>query len=368
MLKYIFLALIASITCHNSIFGQVVWPGDVNNNGVVNEVDVLYWGWANGKTGPARSLITTNWEAQNANQIWSQRFPNGINYAYADCDGNGVVEEDDLKEAIEENFGLRHGDLLPDGFQNGSGEDAIKLSLESNETIVAEGATVQISLKLQNKLPSVRQFYGMALKLSYNASILQDDEEIDFDLQENSWLYAADDNVEQVLMENETSGQSGLAITRTNQQSVPIENGEIGKFTVVIEDIILYAVDTFVLTVDSVLLFDDQFVAVAVAPDTIKIVVAKDPKVVSVESKNKPYTINIFPNPSYGEVFLETQERITDVRLYNQYGRTFPLVVEPLQKGVYRVKMPKLTPGIYWIGARTNDKMAYFKIIHHEDN
>ena len=69
-----------------------VWPGDANNNGAVNEVDVLYWGAAFGRTGPPRSPIDVLFVGYPFNP-WNITFWNGVDYAHADCNGDGEVND-----------------------------------------------------------------------------------------------------------------------------------------------------------------------------------------------------------------------------------------------------------------------------------
>jgi len=351
----------------NNIYGQSLWSGDVNNNGIVNEVDILYWGWANGATGASRPNANTEWEAQNLPSAWSQDFPNGLNYAYADCDGNGMIEEDDL-DVIEDNFGLQHGTSSPDGFQNGEDGTAIKLRLETDNNVVGLGSTVQIRLSLDNTIGSSSEFYGMALKMSYTADVLQGDDAPDFDLTENNWIYANDDEAVESIIGNDATQQAALAITRTNQQSVPIEEGEIGLFSVVMEDIILYSQDTFLLTIDSVLLFNENFSTVAVAPDTIEIIVARDPKEVTTQQKIIPISYQLYPNPTSDKVFLITAVELSDLVLVDQLGRTFPFIYERIGLGQYQIDLPQLPKGIYWIKARTRKTNYYFKILLLDDS
>ncbi|MFH1896805.1 MAG: right-handed parallel beta-helix repeat-containing protein [Candidatus Desantisbacteria bacterium] len=77
----------------------MVWPGDTNNDGIVNEQDILpiavNW-MANGATRPNASIF---WKAQPMPNIW-----NGM---YADTDGNGTVDGADVM-AIGANFKATH--------------------------------------------------------------------------------------------------------------------------------------------------------------------------------------------------------------------------------------------------------------------
>ncbi|MFW6347623.1 MAG: T9SS type A sorting domain-containing protein [Cyclonatronaceae bacterium] len=80
----------------------LVWPGDTNNNGVVNEEDVaplgIYWN----ANGPAREDASTEWQGQEA-AVWEP-----IPATYADTDGSGTVNQTDLL-AVGLNFGETHG-------------------------------------------------------------------------------------------------------------------------------------------------------------------------------------------------------------------------------------------------------------------
>ena len=80
----------------------MVWPGDTNNDGFVDETDVLplgmYWNF----TGSVRENASTEWEAQPA-LIWSP-----VEATYADTDGSGFVNQTDIL-AIGLNFGKNTG-------------------------------------------------------------------------------------------------------------------------------------------------------------------------------------------------------------------------------------------------------------------
>ncbi len=83
----------------------IVWPGDTNNDGVVNEEDVLPLGIYWNQTGPARANPTTEWAAQES-EPWSP-----VAATYADTDGSGLINQTDLL-AIGLNFGETHGNAV----------------------------------------------------------------------------------------------------------------------------------------------------------------------------------------------------------------------------------------------------------------
>jgi hypothetical protein len=84
-----------------TIEGVLVWPGDTNNDGVVNIADVLPIGLHWGRKGPARANPSMSWVGQPV-QPWDP--PNA---AYADANGDGVVNQADILP-IGLNWGKTH--------------------------------------------------------------------------------------------------------------------------------------------------------------------------------------------------------------------------------------------------------------------
>ena len=69
------------------LFGQdEVYPGDANANGIVDQYDIPYIGYAVGETGPAR-ILTEDSQAQTVAQFWAEDFPSGPKFIHADGDG-----------------------------------------------------------------------------------------------------------------------------------------------------------------------------------------------------------------------------------------------------------------------------------------
>lgn len=345
-----------------ALSAQEVWPGDVNNNGVVNGVDLLYWGVAFGTNGPARALVSTNWSAQTPGAPWAQNFPSGLNYAFADCDGNGEVNEEDFDNAIEQNFGLTHGALSPDGFTNAIPGAAPRLRMVPSATLVQEGAVIDIELFLDDSDFTVNNFYGIALKMTYTTGILMDDSGPDFDFTENSWLEAGDDNAQELFQNGDGNGAAELAFTRTNLQSVAVGTQAIGMFNVIVEDIIVgLTVDTFVIQIDSILMVGPNLSAIAVVPDTVRIVVAKDTAILTSTNDGRhsgqlaesiANNISVFPNPARSVFYLTSPVPVTRLVLVDHLGRRKELSPPGVQQ---RVQLPPNLPaGLYCLLLQTS--------------
>jgi hypothetical protein len=360
MTKYaLLICVLGSLLSYAPATAQEVWPGDVNNNGIVSPVDLLYWGFAHGNAGPPRNEESTDWSAQSLDELWGQTFPGGIDFAYADCDGNGFIDEDDFDDAIEDNFGLTHGTVSPDQYSNGSPGIAPRLVMDVSDSLVQEGATVTISLWLDDSDMPIDNFYGLAFTMSYTTGLLEDDDGPDFDLTENNWIEAADDSyVQDLYYENDGLGDAAFGITRTNQVSIPAEPGMIGNFSVVIEDIIVgLTVDTFLLQIDSVRLISDQLVSIPVVPDTAMIVITSKPlgeEKPAIPLKFRTTTtiaqaVDVFPNPAKDHFFIRSPITFEDMFLVDYLGREIPLRKNSIEGGLLRYNLPALTPGIYGI-------------------
>ncbi len=87
------------------ITASAVWPGDFNSDGIVDNVDVLTWGLAEGNTGIARPNATNDWIAQPCPD-W-QTSVGSVNGKHQDGDGNGRVDEQDLQVLVD-NYGSTH--------------------------------------------------------------------------------------------------------------------------------------------------------------------------------------------------------------------------------------------------------------------
>jgi hypothetical protein len=83
------------------IISLCVWPGDTDNNGKVDQVDVLPIGFYWELTGPARPEASPNWECQFA-QPWNPQQATS-----ADANGDGIANQTDVLP-IGVNWGRTH--------------------------------------------------------------------------------------------------------------------------------------------------------------------------------------------------------------------------------------------------------------------
>ncbi len=91
-------------------FPLAVYPGDANSDGIVDERDILPIGQYYGKTGAVRIGRSIAWNKQFISQQW---IP--LPACHADCDGNGVVDSNDVI-AIIQNWKATISGGVPTGY------------------------------------------------------------------------------------------------------------------------------------------------------------------------------------------------------------------------------------------------------------
>ena len=202
--------------------GLSVWPGDANDDHAVDNTDLLALGLGYGSTGPARTGASITWTGQTAND-WLQIFTNytpNVNYKYADCNGDGVINANDTV-AILQNFYLTHAKTGPDSI-NRSGVPDISVSM-SKDTLQA-GDTMAVTFTLGSALMDISGLYGIAFTYNYNAAYFDSTyTAIRFP---DSWLGTSADKI----LLSKISGATGkvqAAVTRIDH-TARSGNGPIG--------------------------------------------------------------------------------------------------------------------------------------------
>lgn len=355
----LFFALLWSILCF-PLFGQQVWPGDVDNNGIVEHIDALYLGYAFGSTGAPRPGAHTSFTGQNLEERWAENFPDGINYGYADTDGNGTVNVDDLT-AIDTFYGKTHGEVIfPKEFLTAGG--APTLTAVPSQSTVMGSETISFTFELGTQERPIDQFYGVAFSFRYDTSyirIIPDS----FAVVADSWIVDgnnSDDSLLVLIKDIPQAGRADIAIVRRNQQGVS-GYGPIATATIVIETIVIGpAVQDIKYGVDSVFLIDDAFSTLPVTWTEGELTVPA----VSTQSVHTQIQPKIFPNPVFSRQFQlslpSVAQPIQELYLSEVNGRQWAIPFRRLSPGSYTAIIPDTLPaGFYLLMAR--GKNEYYR-------
>lgn len=138
-----------------------VWPGDANNDNVVNLLDPLAIAVTYGNTGPARPNASNSWTPQYAAD-WAANIPStATNQKYTDCDGNGTIGLSDLVP-VASNWALTH----PKGGTHNKTTGVPDLYFDVNGLQFVAGQTVSVPIMLGSNAQPMDDLYGLASRIA----------------------------------------------------------------------------------------------------------------------------------------------------------------------------------------------------------
>lgn len=345
---------------------QTLHPGDADNNGEVNQYDLLYIGYAYGTVGPMRLDDDAEFSPQVIPLLWTQTFPNGLNYAYADANGNGVVDFFDIV-TVGSNYGHTHGDLQPlDYFAGIEGLDPVATIDGSQLTDpITSGSTIQLPILLGSPGMPAMDVNGIAFSLRCNHPELIQDISLDMS---NSWI-GNDANAFHFVSfsDNPLQIEADVALTRFGSSTVS-GSGNIGVLSIVIEDNLvgfIPAGDSLELTViiDTVIMMSSTFGAIPVFSAPIQLMVYHQNALPSPVLPSPGVALDIFPNPAKTEIQITCTEKIERFTLCNQLGQVVPFTQQAASERQIRLDVEALAAGIYWLRVQTPRGIAMEQLI-----
>ncbi len=323
------LFLFAFLLSFNTAISQaVVYPGDVNNNGVVNLMDAIYLNAVLYKMGPQREEIDINWNPLAYNP-WEETIPgtDDINAAFADCDGDGIVTDFDL-DAIYNNYLLEHGSLIPDEFIPGVVNVDPKLEMAYDYDIIDdyEGGFIELAVEIQNTAP-LEDLQAFLIKLDYDDNTIfpfpTDEPE-----EQESWLAENPLELLHIDLFPFLWDAKEFAVIRKNNLGPASGEGTLFKIDfIIIDDVIAYSEVDFTtqIIIEDARFVTDGFTDIPVVYDTLDILIPHEEiaEIVSTRNQIKEQgKLIVAPNPSSGVFNIITNNlQITQIDLYNSIGR-----------------------------------------------
>lgn len=340
-MKYIdrlLLSLLLLCSLQWPIFGQV-FPGDADNNGRVENYDVLYTGYAFGEIGPSRLGESPDDSEEFISLLWEDIFPSGLNFAYADADGNGAVDFLDLL-TISTNYGIEHGVVVTSEFLEGvPGTDpAISFDRSAIPPLVTENSTLEIPLFLGSIEEPLLNVNGIAFNITYDAELIAD---LRLEL-EPDWL-GRDSQlfILQGLPEASPANQGRLEVAMTRLGKQPaMAFGKIGTLSIIIEDDLIELLPDNVdqlpvaISVVGVGVIDGDFNTIPVVEDSIHLDVMNPAAISDVVDKDKENLVKVFPNPTQSELNIQSADFIQEIQLYALSGQRLKSYPIPNKKQV----------------------------------
>lgn len=189
----------------------LVWPGDVGNDGLVNQMDQWAIGLAYGRSGPVRPNATLDWVGQEAID-WpgTITFAYEFNQKYADCNGDGAINANDM-EAIQLNWGKTHPvtPFLPQAFPERAADKQIGAPQQ-------EGSALAYAIELGTAQAPLTNAYGLSFELHFDPIRLLG---LSFEASEGAFQTEGSELLVLAHLDSE-SGRALVSLVRTDQQGV----------------------------------------------------------------------------------------------------------------------------------------------------
>jgi hypothetical protein len=315
-----------------------VWPGDANNDNIVDLNDVLNIGRAWSGTGSGRANASLIWAAQPSPD-WLQNMA-GVNYKHIDCDGNGTINDDDTL-AVSQNWSLTH---LKAGAEPRATDPV--LYLEPVRDTLYSNANARFNIMLGSNAIPVSDLYGIAFSVILDPSV--------FDLSSanitTAGSFMGTAGTDMFTFRRFDSQGISIALSRTDGQNVS-GNGKIGELTLRTNSI---GDATGSVTLMPVIVkglaasgaentYNTQTTSLTIADTSVGI---NEPAVYA--------SVNIYPNPAKGVVYIQAPAAVKSttwtVSLLNMDGRL--ITQEVLNNGSlnnHAINTTGISAGIYFL-------------------
>lgn len=323
-----------------------VWPGDVNYDKIVDNLDALEIGLNLGSHGPGRTTVSTTWQAMHARE-WPTTLTSfsTINGKHADCDGDSVVAYADTM-AVHNNYGLTH----PKGIHTKAAKVAgvPDLYFDFSGLALTPGTTVTVPVMLGNAAIPMEHIAGLAAKIIVGGLLPTDTPYLSF---AGGWLGTPantlrfvqgvnTNRVEWAFVRTDHYSSSGFGAIAYFNLAIPAD-AEGRTLSLSFEDVVL---------VDSIGNHITDFNALSDSTSIIPSAVR------NLDQLSTP--LSLFPNPSLGKCTAELQLSAATKYALQIYDFTGKLIWQEIvvgKSGKQQIILPSmLSPGTYLVSCNIN--------------
>lgn len=352
------LLLFGLLFCAHGLPAQVIFPGDLNNDGRVNYLDLLPLGLAYGRVGPPRPEASLDWFAQPA-LPWPFQLPvSGVNFAFIDADGNGVIDSLDIA-AIPFNYDSVQTTAFPPP-QPYLLPQVLPVPVRPHlryrfePPVAGPGAEVRLVVDyiVPPGFPPTAQPLAIAFKIRINPAMILEDAPI-----------AVLPNTSNPNLMFVAATQTSAQFWRSPQPGV-IEFAASGKGAPALGQSIEPLLEAFIIIEDMILPLHQavQF------EDTVLVNIFErriEMDVVGIRSPNaaRQAPVKIFPNPAGGLLYVETETTgLLTLELYAMEGRLLRSETYP-PGNLFPFQVSGFPAGAYFLRLRTPAGAATQRVI-----
>jgi Secretion system C-terminal sorting domain len=354
---------ILAVACFATGQSLQVYPGDVTNNGVVNNLDFLHLGMAYNFAGPARVNSSQQFLPQPATP-WNFQFASGLNMAYADCNGDGVVNYYYDAFPLYTNYGMeRDSNIVTDDFVPGlPGVDPpLQFDPAAVPAFVGGGLLVSLPIELGTLNLPAEDVYGLAFSM-HVAPQAVDANSIMFNFAETSWANPDNDRIWMYKKVDDSRVDVAWVRTDKNQKR---GFGRIGTVDFVIIVDVAPLQQAFPIQLSDIKLMDKFGNYSTVANDTIWLNVPPDSATSGIPLTPLAPKVLVNPNPATDEILIRTTDPIHQITLVDMLGKTV-YHQSGKDSDQVAVRLPVLPDGGYMLRIETDSGLLFKQVqIHH---
>ncbi len=345
-----------------------VWPGDANGNWHPNNYDLLNIGLAFNSTGPARPFFPNPddpiaW-APNYSDIWGDNV-HGIDFKHFDCDGNGVVDEDDI-DAIYHNYDPEINT------ETNPQIDAPELWLEFDTDLITidldspSEIEITATLGIGSTADPVTDLHGLAFTVGFPDSLTYPNTTTLNYLNNSFFGY----NYDVLTVSREVTdffpGRFDGALSRKSGQGID-GSGPLAKISFIVNSDIIGGRAVPETPFDVIL---DNVIMINSVGDTLSYNLATNPASIiflnagisNSDETNLEQQLRVFPNPAKDQLTVDCGgANLEVIRILNHLGQQVFLQRAP--EPTTRIDTRQWSPGIYFLEAISAEGRSTRKVV-----
>ena len=378
IIKIIFT--ISLLSCSwNLCQAQIVWPGDVDNNGIVNNEDLLYIGIAYDFSGPPRGVSPDSmWQGYSFTEWGIQFSDTGLDYAYADCNGDGTINDLDFEVAIN-NFYLTHGTVSPNNYVPGvSGVHPELFFSPLSNLPVFEGGQIFFPISLGTPSQPATDFYGISFTIEFDSLVIDPFSAFFFPIDFTgggggtmTWISASGEpylfggNIPVIG----TPGTLDVMVVKTDGTPIPEGSGVIGIVSAIIEENVVSLIAPGSNSVESLLqisnirFINENLENTPIVNDTLEITILEYNTTLLSTTDVLSNEISLYPNPAQDRIYIQTPDlKVEQLTLVDQSGKVIVRKDVVFQGETIEISTSEIPSGFYFVKLLTNKGMAIKKV------
>lgn len=333
-----------------------VWPGDVDNNGQVDQYDMLALGLEIGQsTTKPRPNASIEWIPQPFNQTFSSNQPEMLLRPYSDTDGNAIIDLNDTL-AVHQNWGK----TVPNRkIRTRTQIDSFALPLNLNMDTLSNRREIELPIVLGSAEAPARNAYGMAFSLNYGQGIGKT-ARISADFSRS--FFKRDKRPLLTYVRNDTlQNKLHLVISKLQRRAIT-GYGEIARVKLTVEDLIFIEPFLKNLNIDpqSIVLIDRNNKPIPVAPGSEEIRIISDVEHL-VNNSVIDQKVNIYPTPCNDVLHVQSEQlSIQSLKIFSPDGKLIQQFLAFSQKQIDTSRWPS---GAYQLQVETTEGTTVKKIL-----